>query len=189
MGGLPKALIRVNGRPLIAYLLDALEQSGAQDIVAVLGHHADAISAALQHPSGLRITRLANPGEQVDSLHHGLAALNTDFPAVMVCLADQPLIDTAALSALRHAYENRPAGVDMVVPWVNGAPGNPVMMSRAVVDELLASPHPESGKAWRDRHPQRMQRWINNNIAYCTDLDTPQDVQRLRDAGWDIEYP
>lgn len=189
LGGLPKALLRIKGRTLIAGLLDALNQSGAQDIVVVLGHHADAIATVLPHRSGLRITRLATPGEQAQSLHQGLAAVSPFCPAVMVCLADQPLIDASAICALRKAYAARPASADMVVPWVNGAPGNPVMMSRAVVDELLASSDPQSGKAWRERHPQRLHRWINHNLAYRTDLDTEADVQRLRDAGWEIEYP
>jgi len=187
LGGIPKALIRVNGQAIIARLIDALEQVGAQDIVVVLGHHAEAIEAALQHRSRLRISQLANPGEQALSLHQGLTALNPSCPAVLVCLADQPLIDAVALADLQHAFIARPVGMDMVVPWVNNTPGNPVMMSRTVVDDLLTSKPELSGKAWRERHPQRVHRWVSNNIAYCTDLDTPADIQRLRDAGWHIK--
>lgn len=40
-GGLHKALIPLNGKPLLYYLLDNIRRSGIEEIVPVLGYHAD----------------------------------------------------------------------------------------------------------------------------------------------------
>jgi hypothetical protein len=63
------------------------------------------------------------------------------------------------------------------------------MMSRAVVEALLAPGPALTGKAWREHHRQRVTRWDSDNPAYSTDLDSPADLERLRDAGWHIELP
>ncbi|MFM8224011.1 MAG: NTP transferase domain-containing protein, partial [Planctomycetaceae bacterium] len=44
---LPKVLHRVSGRPMIDYVLDAARVAGVQRLVAVVGHQAHAVQAAL----------------------------------------------------------------------------------------------------------------------------------------------
>ncbi len=188
LGGLPKALILVHGRTLLERLVEALTEAGAGEIVLVLGHYAGRVRSVITERAGQRIVNVA-AGEQADSLRAGLTALRPGVNPVMVCLTDQPLIDAGALAAVHAAYAQRPAGTDMLVPWVNDAPGNPVMMSRAVVEALLAPGPALTGKAWREHHRQRVTRWDSDNPAYSTDLDSPADLERLRDAGWHIELP
>ncbi len=44
---LPKVLVSVCGRPMIDYVLDALEAAGVQRTVVVVGYRADDVRAAL----------------------------------------------------------------------------------------------------------------------------------------------
>ena len=192
MGGVAKPLIRIAGEPLIVRLIAALRAAGANEIVLVLGHHAEAVQQVLR-TSGLathvNVAHLPALADQSVSLQTGLAALVQRVESVMVCLADQPLVDAAAIVALRDAYLARPAACDWVMPWVDGQPGNPVVMSRAVAIELRDAIPPVSGKSWRERHAQRVSRWVSANNAYVCDLDTPADVAALRARAWVIDLP
>jgi len=188
MGGLPKGLIRVDGEPLLSRLLAALRSAGARDIVVTLGHHADALRPLMSDYPEVRAVQLPEGAQQADSLRAGLAAVPARHD-VLVCLADQPAIDAAALTALRSAWRHRPPGIDMLVPVVDDLPGNPVMLSAAAGAELRDAPGAETGKTWRQRNAERVLRWASDNSAFRIDLDTTADVDRLRTAGWRIDLP
>jgi choline kinase len=47
-GGLPKALVPVLGRPLLAYTLDGLAEAGVREVVVVVGYRGDTLAAALR---------------------------------------------------------------------------------------------------------------------------------------------
>lgn len=197
MGHVPKGLIRVDGAPLIARLVSALLACEATHaltgIVVVLGHHAAALRAALSEPADPRLHTLVldTPAEQADSLRAGLARLDTlpAAQATLVCLTDQPGIDAGAIDALHAAWTRRPDGIDMLVPVVNGTPGNPVMLGSTVGADLLAAPTPQTGRDWRKLHPGRVLAWPAPHAAFTLDLDTREDVQRLVAQGWRIDLP
>jgi len=46
VGALPKVLAPVNGRPYLAYLLEQIERSGAQETILLVGYAADQVRAA-----------------------------------------------------------------------------------------------------------------------------------------------
>src|SRR5215510_2071552 len=93
LGGRPKALLELGGVPLVMRQLVALSGAGVDDLVVVLGHHAEAIEAAIgQFP--INIVRNPSPDDgQASSVRIGLQALSPRLDAMMVALADQPLIN------------------------------------------------------------------------------------------------
>ena len=74
----------------------------------------------------------------MSSLRLGLKALPLGLDAVVVALADQPLINVQAVQALLQAFAQRPAGTHLLQPKVQGLPGNPV--SSFVTFLLLVRP-------------------------------------------------
>ena len=110
----------------------------------------------------------------------------------MVALADQPLLDAADLKALIAAVKASPTDTQMLQPWVDNQPGNPVMLSQKVMVDLLAhsqggpfSGSPSSkdlpgGKEWRQLNPQQVHQWATTNPHYKVDMDTPQDIAALQ---------
>ena len=71
LGGRPKALLELGGVPLVMRQLVALSGAGVDEVVVVLGHHADAIEAAVnQFP--ITITRNPAPDDgQASSVRIG----------------------------------------------------------------------------------------------------------------------
>ncbi len=63
---LPKPLVPIFGRPLISYIIDALEKVGVRNLHAVIGADGDALVAALRPllPSSMRLNPISNPNWQ-----------------------------------------------------------------------------------------------------------------------------
>lgn len=142
MGSRPKCLLELGGVPLVMRQLIALSGAGVDEVVVVLGHYADQVEAAVaQFP----ITLVRNPSPddgQASSVRLGLEALSPQLDAVIVALADQPMIDAPDITTLISAFRQR-GDKAMVVPrlqstdgkWV---PGNPVILSGELRQQWLA---------------------------------------------------
>ena len=196
MGHLPKCLVHAEGKTLLERLLAAMAPLQATATVLVLGHHAPAIERAMATwPLAQGIQRITNPTPDENpagSLRMALDALPHDGPhAVMVTLADQPLLTARDLAAVWLAYQARATGTEVMWPAVNGRPGHPVVMSPRVV-QALRDNSVASLKQWRRQHPETVADWISDNPAHTFDLDTPADLQTLREAtqlDWRLPPP
>jgi molybdenum cofactor cytidylyltransferase len=183
MGGRPKALLELGGVPLVLRQLIALSGAGVDEVAVVLGHHGEAIEAAVR-PFPITLVRNPAPDDgQVSSVRLGLAALSPKLDAVIVALADQPLIDAQDIVALISAYRKR-GEASMVVPRVKRAggdtvPGNPLMFDAALREEWLAGGADLACRKWRDRNPERVHWLDTDNQRYSVDIDTPEDLERF----------
>ena len=178
LGGRPKSLLELDGTPLIRRTCIALSDAGIHPVVVVLGHHADAIERAVQD---LPVKRMRNPTPDdgpVSSLRIGLQALTIDVDAVIVLLADQPLITAMDITDLTDAFKSR-GDRQMVVPRFDGEPGNPVILDAALSHEWLAGEVTATGQRWRNANPMRVHWFDTSNDHYGIDIDTPEDIARF----------
>jgi CTP:molybdopterin cytidylyltransferase MocA len=190
MGRKPKSLLQLGGVPLIRRTLIALSGAGVDEVVVVLGHHAEQVGAAVET---FPVTVVHNPSPddgQVSSQRVGLAALTGKLDAVLVVLADQPLINAQDISALIGAYKMRPPGVEVIYPEVAGQRGNPVMFSADVREQILAGEANAGCRQWQARHPELVVPFITDNRRYRIDIDTPEDIARFeQDTGHKLSWP
>jgi molybdenum cofactor cytidylyltransferase len=190
IGGRPKALLELDGVPLILRQLTALFEAGIDEVVVVLGHHAEQIEPVVQK---FPVTRVHNPSPddgQVSSQRLGLKVLSGKLDAVLVALADQPLIDARDITALIDAYSKRPEGTSVLVPQVAGQPGNPVIFSAAVREQILAGGATLGCRQWRAAHPEVVAAYDTDNRHYRVDIDTTEDIERFeRDTGHALRWP
>ena len=179
MGNRPKCLLELGGVPLIRRQLIALSGAGVDELVVVLGHYADQIEPAVMD---FPVTLVRNPDPdagQNASLRLGLQTLSPKIDTVLVALADQPLINSQDINDLIGAYKKRPEGTQVVQPNVEGQPGNPVMFSGDVRDQILAGDAKVGCKQWQSAHPEAVHRWVTSNQRYRTDVDSPEDIEAL----------
>lgn len=190
LGGRPKALLELGGVPLITRQLIALSGAGVDEVAVVLGHHAAQIEPVVQ---GFPVTLVRHPRPddgQVSSLRLGLEALQGKLDAVLVALADQPLIHAQDIIALIGAYKKRPKGTSLVVPEVDGLPGNPVVFSADVREQILAGSANVGCRQWRAANPAAVAPFVTDNRRYRVDIDTLEDLERFeRDTGHALRWP
>ncbi|RTL46757.1 MAG: nucleotidyltransferase family protein [Burkholderiales bacterium] len=190
IGQRPKSLLELGGVPLIRRTLIALSGAGVDEVVVVLGHHAGLIGSAVE---SFPVTVVHNPRPeegQVSSQRVGLAALTGKLDAVLVVLADQPLINAQDISALIGAWKKRREGVAVLYPEVDGQRGNPVMFSADVREQILAGANQAGCRQWQARHPEQTQAFVTDNRRYCVDIDTLEDLERFeRETGHALRWP
>ena len=179
MGNRPKCLLELGGVPLIRRQLIALSGAGVDELVVVLGHYADRIEPAVQDFPVTLVRNLDPDAGQASSLRLGLQALSPKIDTVLVALADQPLINSQDINDLIGAYKKRPEGAQVVQPTVDGQPGNPVMFSGDVRDQILAGEARIGCKQWQSAHPEAVHRWVSSNQRYRTDVDSLEDIEAL----------
>lgn len=190
LGGRPKCLLELGGVPLIRRTLIALSGAGVDEVVVVLGHHADQIEPLVQD---FPVTLVRNPRPddgQVSSQRVGLGALTGKLDAVIVALADQPLLGAADINALIGAWKKRPASVQVVQPHVGGERANPVIVGAEVREQVLAGDASVGCRQWQAAHPDAVLAWPSDNRRYRVDIDTPEDIARFeRDTGHALRWP
>lgn len=179
MGHQPKCLLELGGVPLIRRQLIELAGAGVKEVVVVLGHYADRIEPVVREFPATMVRHPNPDAGQASSLRLGLQALAGGIEAILVALADQPLIEAQDIMELIGAYQNRPASTELVQPTVDGLPGNPVIFSPAVREQILTGGAGMGGKQWQAVHPQAVFRWATANIHYRTDVDSPDDIEAL----------
>lgn len=198
MGARPKCLLQRDGVSLLARTVGALVASGVREIAVVLGHHAarvnvelDAIEAAL--PAGVRLHRALNPSPDDgpgSSLRCGLAVLPGNLDAVVVALADQPLITEEDVAAVVAAWQHRAEGASLLVPQFEGQPGHPLIFDAAVRDAMARTTGARGLREWRRAHPSRVALMPAPHAHYTRDIDSEADLADLqRDTGVALVWP
>ncbi|MDA8079144.1 MAG: nucleotidyltransferase family protein [Nitrospiraceae bacterium] len=143
-----KQLLPLGAKPAIALCLDAITEAGISDIVVVLGPEAGRIKDVLS-PSVKTVLNKVPQSEMAESVRIGLSAVDENADAVLVCLADHPLILPATLKAMITAHCQEPA--KLIIPRFEGKKGHPCLFpghilrdiySQANLRQIIAS-HPE----------------------------------------------
>jgi molybdenum cofactor cytidylyltransferase len=190
IGHKPKCLLELGGVPLIRRQLIALSGAGVDEVVVVLGHHAGLIEPVVQ-TFPVTVVRNPQPDDgQVSSQRLGLAALTGRLDAVIVALADQPLINAQDITALIGAWKKRAEGVQVVFPQVAGERGNPVIFSAEVREQILGHQANVGCRQWQAAHPAAVAPFVTDNRRYRVDIDTPEDLERFaRETGHTLRWP
>jgi CTP:molybdopterin cytidylyltransferase MocA len=139
------------------------------------------------------VTLARNPSPDdgpVSSQRTGLAALGGKLDAVLVVLADQPLLGAADITALIGAWKKRPKETRVVQPHVGGERANPVIFDAAVRDEILTGAASIGCRQWQAENSAQVHAWASDNRRYRVDIDTPEDIAAFeRDTGHVLRWP
>jgi molybdenum cofactor cytidylyltransferase len=139
--GRPKQLLLYEGGPLVARAVQAALMAGADPVAVVLGAHAEAVLEVLD---GFPVIPVVNPEWHRGigtSIAAGVRAIIEQEPlarAVLITLADQPLVTDAALRRLLHTWAG--SGASIAAAEYAGIVGVPAVFGRVHVDALRSLP-------------------------------------------------
>lgn len=178
MGGRAKPLIERDGVPLVRRVALALLEAGVREIVVVVGYRADEVAWAVTDLPVLTVVNSSYATGHVTSLRRGLVELPESIGAALVALADQPLIESADVTALLDAFARR-GTARAVVPRVQGQRGHPVVLEASACSEILRGDVGYGAREWLDQHPDEVAWFDSDNTHYVEDVDFPEDLERI----------
>ena len=108
----------------------------------------------------------------------GLRALpDPDVGAVVVALADQPLVGAEAVTRLIAAHR---AGASVAVAAYDGRPRNPVLLAREHWPEVIAMATGDQGaRTFLRARPELVTLVECGDTGRPDDIDTPADLERI----------
>jgi CTP:molybdopterin cytidylyltransferase MocA len=105
----------------------------------------------------------------------GLESLKSNYDVLLLALCDQPLVGAMEIDALLKQFEQRDQSTEVVLPMTGEQRGNPVVFSHQVITDILAIPK-MACRPFMDQHPELVQIFATDNLAYIADVDTEADL-------------
>jgi molybdenum cofactor cytidylyltransferase len=174
--GAPKPLLKIDGETFLERAVRTLRGGGCRNVVAVLNEAAD-WAQRLADTTGAAVVINGDPdAQQVDSLRLALEHVPADAAAVVVLPVDFPRIRGDTVRALVAAHRRH--GDAIVLPAYRGEKGHPVLLGRALFEELRTAALPDGLRSLLAAH-EAAQRIIDvDDDGVAIDIDTPADYQR-----------
>ncbi|MGH7454925.1 MAG: nucleotidyltransferase family protein, partial [bacterium] len=192
MAGQHKLLLPFAGKTIVESTVDAILQAEIDEVIVVLGHDAEKVREALLRRPVQFVHNSAYQSGMASSIHAGLAALALDAGAVMISLADLPLVQSAELnllissflsakdSAQRHIeMKEAERSKTIAVPTFAGQRGNPVIFDLRYRPEMLALHGDVGCKSILARHPEAVLEVEMPTASILEDVDMVEAYERL----------
>ncbi|WP_437573258.1 NTP transferase domain-containing protein [Sorangium sp. So ce887] len=171
--GRPKQLVELDGAPLVRRVATACVEARSGPVGVVLGAHAGVVARALGE---LGVAHIPNDGWDEGIASSIRAAVRwaeaSKADALLIALADQPLITVEHLTALRNAWL---AGAPIAASRFSGVVGAPAVFDRSRWDALSRLEGDQgAGRLLRVEDVVAID-WAGGAI----DVDTADDVRAL----------
>jgi len=180
--GKPKQLLRLKGKYLIEWVLDAVLNSHLENIILVLGYKNreifEAISEKAYHPALQVVVNDRFSEGLSQSLLAGLRMVQKTFPSVMFLLGDQPMVDSRMINHLLDRFWE--SDKDICVPTFQEKRGNPTIFSRNLYNQLLDIKGDVGARNIIKEHPEHVLYVEIDNSLYFLDIDTEEDLYRIQ---------
>jgi molybdenum cofactor cytidylyltransferase len=180
MGPHNKLLLPFEGKTLIERAVDKLIVSDIDEVIVVIGHQADLVKAALRGKD-IRLVVNQNYREgMASSIRAGVAAVSTAAEAIMICLADQPLLQAADLNRIICAMaQAKAAAKSIVVPFYRGQRGNPVILDASYKTAMIDVVGDIGCRRIIKQNPDKVYVVEMDNDSVVRDVDTMEEYNRL----------
>lgn len=163
----------LSGKPLLQYSLSAAQRAFPGKVVLVTGHNSGSVTELSGKLADQVVFNPDYSSGQGSSLAAGVKACRDDADAIVVMLADQPLIDAVTLRQLTSRWNQ--GDNQIVISDYGGAHGPPVLFGKGSYDQLCGL----SGDAGA-RSVIRSGQFDVVTIDIGTrglDVDTPEDLR------------
>jgi molybdenum cofactor cytidylyltransferase len=182
MGVANKLLAEIEGKAMLARVVEVAQASQIAQIVAVTGHEADKVAAAL---APYHVELAHNPafaGGLSTSLQAGLSALNSEIDGVIILLGDMPRIGPSHIDRLIAAF-SLVDGRAICVPTYQGKRGNPVLFAAQFFAEMAEAAGDSGAKHLIGQHEDDLVEVAMDDDGIFLDVDTPDALTAIRAAG------
>lgn len=175
--GSNKLLLPVDGKPMVAHIVDAFLASRTGATVVVTGHEPDAVHAALV---GRDVTFVHNPDYAeglAASVRYGIRAVDElGLDGAVIGLGDMPFVTSATIDKLIDAFEGGPG---ICVSAYRRKRGNPVLWAARHFAALMTLEGDTGGRSLFARHADDLVEVDVDEEGVMLDVDTPESAAVL----------
>jgi molybdenum cofactor cytidylyltransferase len=185
MGTINKVLINVDGKPMARHAIDAARVAGADPVIVVTGHDADAVRRTL----GGDVAYVHNPDYAQGlstSLRAGISAVPNSCDGALVALSDMPRIRPDHIRQIMRAHDPDEGHVICVPTW-NGKRGNPVLWDRRFFDDFMALGGDVGAKHLIVENADLVIEVPIDDDAVLMDVDSPAALEQLAAQGMEVK--
>jgi molybdenum cofactor cytidylyltransferase len=181
MGERNKLLLPFGDSCLIAHIADQLLASTAEEVIAVVGHEAEAVRTALGDKPLRCVENPDYAQGMTTSIHAGVRAAAPQAVGLMICLSDLPFVTADEYAQLIAAFRAKLAeAADAIVrPVHNGQVGNPVLFAASYREALLTHGKMEGCRGLIKQHSEKVHQIPMSTDHVLRDIDTPEEYERL----------
>ena len=176
--GRPKQLLSYQGRSLILHAVEVALASLCQPIIVVLGAYVEQIKPELMLKAVQVVENSQWQEGMSSSIRAGMSMLletNSKLDAVIISLADQPLVSPQIFNQLIQSYQETQKVI--IASKYNETTGVPALFSNALFPELMQLEGDKGAKTL-------IQKYIDRGLILlipeaAIDIDTPDDYKQL----------
>lgn len=180
--GETKQLLPWGSTTVLGQTIRNLQQTAVHNLLVITGHEAETVNKVAREAD---VKTLHNPdyaaGEMLSSLQTAVRQLPENITAVLVMLADQPMVKPETIDLLLEAYWQGHS--DLIAPVFEGRRGNPVLIGRSYFAELLALPPGDAPRTLLHRHADKLHLVEVPTDSILRDLDKPEQYERERPSS------
>jgi molybdenum cofactor cytidylyltransferase len=175
-----KQLLPWKGSNLLSHTLKTLREVQKQHLYVVLGANYDTIIKQIDF-AALSTSIIHNTSWEKglgNSISCGVAHIlnqDEDYEGILVCLADQPLMDTTYYKAMISEFQRK--NHPIVATKYAAKAGVPALFRDDVVTELIRLDADTGAKKVLAKYKNAI--YIFDAGARITDIDTPEEYQKL----------
>ena len=128
----------------------------------------------------VRFVEIAEPCSMAESLKAGWRCLKAEYKpdAVMISLADKPLVTARLIDLMLESYEN--STMPICVPVHGGVRGHPVVIGRGLQDEVMGASGDMGARTVLAGHPDEIEEIDVGTDAVLVDVDSIEDLTLVR---------
>jgi len=176
--GAPKVLQSFKNVPFLVRIVDSMHKTGIQSIYLVLGFQANNMIKKLPEIENIEI--IINEDYefgQFSSLQAGIRKLPLDISGCLVCLIDQPHIQSETVEKILKEVETNSNKI--IIPTFQNRGGHPVFIPNSLFSEINDSDPSQSLRNIFLNTSNLIQRFEVNDPLIVEDIDTLSDLEKI----------
>jgi len=171
-----KPLLPFGDQTVVECCLTNLRRAGIEEIVVVVGHRANDISAQLKDYHLTFAINSAAESPMSISIARGVEQVSADAGALLIALVDHPAVDPGTIQSITQEWRT---GAKLVQPEHDGRGGHPVLIDISYRDELLNLDAGSGLRSFFAAHRKETRRLPVASPYVARDMDTWEDYARL----------
>jgi molybdenum cofactor cytidylyltransferase len=182
--GFNKLTIKIDGESVILRSVKALLGQSIEKAIVVTGHEHARVEREL---SGLPVEVVYNPlyGQGMSTSVRAVNALVRDADVIILHLGDKPFVKADVIASMLEKHLKEHARI--VIPLHKGRKGHPVLMEGDLFRDEIGTLEGDRGFREVIEKYERDVVFIEGDEGSLYDIDTLQDIDRLRERGYTVE--